>query len=43
MGAILKRRKPFPSFTDIKNDLRIEEISMAKTVAPHQALVTSAS
>jgi hypothetical protein len=34
MGAILKRQKPFPSFSEVKNDLLVEEISMAKPVEP---------
>jgi hypothetical protein len=42
MGAILKRQKPFPSFTEVKNDLLVEEISMARPSAPSQALVATA-
>jgi hypothetical protein len=34
MGTILKRHKPFPSFTKVKNDLLVKEISMAKSAAP---------
>jgi hypothetical protein len=39
MGAILKRQKPFPTFNEVKNDLLVEEIFMAKPAAPCQALV----
>jgi hypothetical protein len=34
MGAILKRQKSFPSFSEVKNDLLVEEISMATPAAP---------
>jgi hypothetical protein len=34
MGAILKCQKLFPSFGEVKNDLMVEEISMAKPMAP---------
>jgi hypothetical protein len=42
MGAILKRQKSFPSFSEVKNDLLVEEISMAKPAAPSQALIATA-
>jgi hypothetical protein len=41
MGAILKRQTSFPSFAELKNDLMVEEISMAKPAAPSQALVAT--
>jgi hypothetical protein len=41
MGTILKRQKPFPSFSEVKNDLLVEEISMAKPAVPSQALITT--
>jgi hypothetical protein len=41
MGAILKRQKPFPS-SEVKNDLLVEEISMATPTAPSQAFFTAA-
>lgn len=42
MGAILKHHKPFPLFTEVKADLLVEEISVAKIAAPPQALVATA-
>jgi hypothetical protein len=42
IGAILKWQKPFPSFTEVKNDLLVKEISMAKPAVPSQALVATA-
>jgi hypothetical protein len=41
MGTILRRQKSFPSFTKVKNDLMVKEISMAKSTAPSQALVAT--
>jgi hypothetical protein len=41
MGAILKHQKSFPSFTEEKNDLMVEEISMAKSAAPSQVLIAT--
>jgi hypothetical protein len=43
VGAILERQKPFPSFTEVKKDLLVKEISMAKPVAPPQELVATTS
>jgi hypothetical protein len=42
MGTILKQQKLFPSFFEVKNDLLVEEISMAKPVAPKQVLIVTA-
>jgi hypothetical protein len=42
MGAILKRQKSFPSFSEVKNDLLIEEIYMAKPAVPSHALLATA-
>jgi hypothetical protein len=42
MGTILKCQKLFPSFAEVKNDLMVKEISMAKPVEPSHALITTA-
>jgi hypothetical protein len=42
MGTILKRQKSFPSFVEVKNDLMVKEISMAKPTEPSHALIATA-
>jgi hypothetical protein len=41
MGAIVKHRRPFPTFNEVKNDLLVEEICMTKPAVLPQALVTT--
>lgn len=44
MAALIKRQKPFPSFIEVRSDLRLEEITMqSKPVSSSTALLASTS
>lgn len=43
MAAMIKRTRPFPSFSDIRADLLIEEVTIASKVSTPTAFVTSSS
>ncbi|XP_066333438.1 uncharacterized protein [Miscanthus floridulus] len=40
MSQLITRQKPFPSFVDVRADLRLAELNMASPSAPPSALVT---
>jgi hypothetical protein len=43
LGALIQRQRPFPTFAEVKSDLRLAEINMAaKSAQPPQALAASA-
>jgi len=41
MSQFITRQKPFPSFADVRADLRLAELNMAPPSAPPSALVVS--
>ena len=43
MSQFITRQKPFPSFADVRADLRLAELNMAPPSAPPSALVVSSS
>jgi hypothetical protein len=43
MSQLVTRQRPFPSFTDVRADLRLVELNMASPSAPPSALVASSS
>jgi len=43
MAQLIPRQKPFPSFVDVRADLRLAELNMATPPAPPSALVTSST
>jgi len=43
MSQLVTRQKPFPSFADVRADLRLAELNMASPSAPPSALVTAPS
>jgi hypothetical protein len=43
MSQLVTRQKPFPSFGDVRADLRLAELNMASPSAPPSALVTAPS
>ncbi|XP_062221364.1 uncharacterized protein LOC133920808 [Phragmites australis] len=44
MAALLKRQKPFPTFDDVRNDLLLEEITLAdRSQSPSTALLSTGS
>jgi uncharacterized membrane protein YgcG len=43
LGALIQRQRPFPTFVEVKSDLRLAEINMAaKSAQPPQAFAASA-
>ena len=43
MSQFITRHKPFPSFADVRADLRLAELNMAPPSAPPSALIVSSS
>jgi hypothetical protein len=43
MSQLVTRQKPFPSFGDVRADLRLAELNMASPSAPPSALITAPS
>jgi len=43
MAQLVTRQRPFPSFADVRADLRLAELNMATPPAPPSALVTSST
>jgi hypothetical protein len=43
VAQLLSRQRPFPSFVDVRADLRLAELTMGTTSAPPTALVASSS
>jgi len=43
MCQLITRQRPFPSFTDVRSDLRLVELNMAQSMPPPSAFFTSPS